>query len=132
MVYFEQPYAIIEIEPEKNLLVITWHGFANSEEYRTARNKSLELSQEHGIKNWLSNMKEMKAIRQADQEWTVNEWLPQLLTLNLERWAIVISNDMFNQMAISNMMSKMRPKLNFAVEYFHDLNSARNWVKTTS
>lgn len=129
MVYYDQPYVTIEIEPDKDLLVITWLGFAGSQEYRETRTRAIELSQEHGVKRWLSNMKNMKAIRQAEQEWTIDEWLPMFLKLKLERWAILVSDDMFNQMAVSSMMSKIRPYLNYPVEYFHDLNSARKWVQ---
>ncbi|HSI91141.1 MAG TPA: STAS/SEC14 domain-containing protein [Adhaeribacter sp.] len=129
MVYFEQPYAKIEIEQERNLLVLTWHGFANSEEFREVRSKAIELSRTHQVEKWLSNMKEMKAIRQADQDWSVNDWLPLFQSLHLKKWAIVIADDMFNQMAMSSMMSKIRPKLDFPVEYFQDLTSARSWLE---
>ncbi|KAA9340661.1 hypothetical protein [Adhaeribacter soli] len=128
MIYFDKPFATIELEQENNLLVLTWHGFANSEEFQEARTKAVQLSRLHGIKRWVSNMKEMKAIRQADQEWSVNTWLPEFLTLNIEKWAIVVSDDMFNQMAMSSMMSKMRPRLPYPVEYFQDVNAARNWA----
>ena len=74
-------------------------------------------------------MKDMKAIRQADQDWAVTEWLPEFLTLDIQKWAVVISDDMFNQMAMSNMMGKIRPRLKYPVEYFQDINTAKNWVE---
>ena len=129
MIHFQQPYASIEIEQDKSLLILTWHGFANSEEYREAQNKALSLSRQYNIHCWISNMKDMKAIRQADQDWSVNEWLPQFLALNIRKWAIIISDDMFNQMAMSSMMGKMRPHLTHPVEYFQDLNTAKNWAE---
>src|SRR5687768_5462677 len=131
MNYFQQPYATIEIEQDKDLLILTWHGFANSEEFREAHNKALSLSRQFNIHRWVSNMKDMKAIRQADQDWAVNEWLPQFLSLNIRKWAIIIADDMFNQMAMSSMMGKMRPHLTNPVEYFQDLNTAKNWVERT-
>ena len=129
MIVFQQPYATIEIEQDKSLLVLTWHGFANSEEFRNARSSAISLSRQYNVHRWVSNMKDMKAIRQADQDWTVNEWLPQFLTLHLKKWAIIISDDMFNQMAMSSMMSKMRVHLTHPVEYFQYLNTAKNWVE---
>ena len=129
MVYFDKSFAKIEIEPAKSLLILTWHGFANSDEYREANSTVVLLSRQFGITKWLSNMKEMKAIRQADQEWSVKEWFPQVLELGIQKWAIVISDDMFNQMAMSSMMGKIRPQLKYPVEYFQDINSARNWAE---
>ena len=129
MIHFQQPYATIEIEQDKGLLILTWHGFANSEEFREARTKAITLSRQYNITRWISNMKDMKAIRQADQDWSVNEWLPQFLTLNIKKWALIIADDMFNQMAMSSMMGKMRTKLTNPVEYFQDLNTAKNWVE---
>ncbi len=129
MILFQQPYATIEIEQDKSLLIVTWHGFANSEEFRKTRNEALTISRQYGIRKWVSNMKDMKAIRQADQDWSVNEWLPQFLPLNIRKWAIVISDDMFNQMAMSSMMGKIRVQLAHPVEYFQDLNTAKNWAE---
>ena len=129
MIHFQQPYATIEIEQDKDLLILTWHGFANSEEFRGTRNKALALARQYNVHHWISNMKDMKAIRQADQDWSVQEWLPQFLNLNIKKWAIIISDDMFNQMAMSSMMGKIRPQLTNPVEYFQDLNTAKNWVE---
>lgn len=129
MLKFDKPFASIEIEPEKSLLVLTWHGFANSEDFREARTAAVQISRQYGLTKWLSNMKDMKAIRQADQEWSVNEWLPLFKSLNLQKWAMVISDDMFNQMAMSSMMSKIRPQLTHPVEYFQDVTAARNWIE---
>ena len=129
MVHFQQSFATIEIEQENSLLIITWHGFANSEEYRETYNKAISLSRQLNVRRWVSNMKDMKAIRQADQDWTVNEWLPQFLNLKIQKFAIVIADDMFNQMAMSSMMGKMRTQLTLPVEYFQDLNTAKNWAE---
>jgi len=129
MILFQKPYATIEIDQAKNLLITTWHGFANSEEFRNARNQAIAFSRQYHVKRWVSNMKDMKAIRQADQDWAVNEWLPEFLTLNIEKWAVVIADDMFNQMAMSSMMGKIRPHLKYPVEYFQDINTARNWAE---
>ena len=129
MIHFQQPYATIEIEQDKDLLILTWHGFANSEEFRGTHNKALALARQFNLHYWISNMKDMKAIRQADQDWSVQEWLPQFLNQNIKKWAIIISDDMFNQMAMSSMMGKIRPKLTYPVEYFQDLNTAKNWVE---
>ena len=126
---FQQPYATIEIEPDKSLLILTWHGFANSDDFREARTVAIQISRQYGLTKWLSNMKDMKAIRQADQEWSVNEWLPLFKSLHIQKWALVISDDMFNQMAMSSMMSKIRPHLTSPVEYFQDINTAKNWAE---
>ena len=128
MIVFDKPFATIEIEQDKNLLILTWHGFANGEGFREARTTAVQLSKKYGINKWLSNMKDMKAIRQADQEWSTNEWLPTFLDLDIKKWAVVISDDMFNQMAMSSMMGKMRTRLTNPVEYFQDLNTAKNWA----
>ncbi|MBK0404005.1 hypothetical protein I5M27_13505 [Adhaeribacter sp. BT258] len=129
MLQFDKPFATIEIEPEKSLLILTWHGFANSDEYREANTVAIQISRQYNLTKWLNNMKEMKAIRQADQEWSVNEWLPLFKSLHIQKWALVIADDMFNQMAMSSMMSKIRPQLTHPVEYFQDLNSARTWIE---
>lgn len=132
MIYFEQPYLTIEIDSEKKLMQLNWIGFATSEDYRTGLETALQLSRTHGVKKWLSNLKDMKAIRQAEQDWTVQSWFPLFNHTHLDKWAIVFADDMFNQMATSSMISKMRPTLLFPVEYFQDINTAKNWLDQNS
>lgn len=121
----------LQLEPDRlhQLLVLHWHGFVPSDAYREGLLEALQISRKAGMTSWVMNMKEMKVIRQADQEWTLQAWFPQFQLLGVNRLAFVVADDIFNQMAVSSMVAALRPKFNAEVEYFQELESARRWVQ---
>jgi hypothetical protein len=124
-----EPYLQLEIDRPHALLVLHWQGFVPSDEYREGLLEALQVSRQAGLQNWIMDMKHMKVIRQMDQEWTLNTWFPQFQLLGVKRLAFVISEDIFNQMAVSSMVAAIRPKFRAEVEYFQELPSAQRWAQ---
>ncbi|WP_125077735.1 STAS/SEC14 domain-containing protein [Rufibacter latericius] len=114
------------------LLVLHWQGFVPSEVYREGLQEALQVTRKGGLQSWVMDMKHMKVIRQADQEWTIATWFPTFQLLGIRRLAFVVSDDIFNQMAVSSMVATLRPKMRTEVEYFQELNSALRWAQESS
>ncbi|MGV3538542.1 MAG: STAS/SEC14 domain-containing protein [Rufibacter sp.] len=124
-----QPFLQLEIDRLHQLLVLHWQGFVPSEEYQSGLTEAIQVSQKAGTFNWIMDMKRMKVIRQADQEWTLQTWFPQFQLLGVGKLAFVVSDDIFNQMAVSSMVAAIRPKFKAEVEYFQELASAVQWAQ---
>ncbi|WP_207432344.1 hypothetical protein [Sabulibacter ruber] len=127
-----EEYLLLESDRLHHLLVLHWYGFVPSEVYREGLLEAVQISRREHMQNWVMNMKSMKVIRQADQEWTMNTWFPQFQLLNIKRLAFVVSDDIFNQMAVSNMIATLRPKFLAEVEYFQELNTALRWAQEST
>ena len=132
-VYMEEPLATYTIDTNdaRGVLMLHWQGFVSSEVYHEGMLEALKKSRQAGLLYWVLDTKDMKVIRQADQEWTVSTWFPQFQLLGVRKFAIVVSDDIFNQMAISSMIAKIRPHIQATVEYFQTLREAQNWVQDT-
>ncbi|QHL89075.1 hypothetical protein GU926_17225 [Nibribacter ruber] len=127
----EEPLATYTIDTNgaRRVLTLHWHGFVSSEVYREGMLEALKTSRQGAYICWIMDTKDMKVIRQMDQEWTVATWFPQFQLLGVQKFAIVVSDDIFNQMAISSMIAKIRPHIQATVEYFQTLQEAVNWVQ---
>ncbi|WP_205499659.1 hypothetical protein [Rufibacter psychrotolerans] len=126
--------AYLQLDPDRlhHLLVLHWQDFVPSEVYREGLLEAMQVSKREQMQTWVMDMKHMKVIRLADQEWTLATWFPQFQLLNVKRLAIVVSEDIFNQMAVSSMMATLRPKLTAEVEYFQELSSALRWARESA
>jgi hypothetical protein len=128
MKIFERPYITINYFEEESLVYTEWHGFANSEEYREVLNTYTEIAITYNVTKWIGNTKNAKAIRPKDQEWTVNEWVFDFAKSNVKRMAVIVSDDIFNKMAIENIIAKGNKIVKFDTKYFNNFAEAKKWV----
>jgi hypothetical protein len=129
MVYFKNDNITITYEEDLRLVRTKWQGFANSEEYRQVLNTYLQLVNEKEVTRWIGDNTDAKAIRPADQEWTVKEWAPKFSDQGkVKRMAVIVSKDIFNKMAIDNILMKGGDIVGFDTHYFDNEAAALAWV----
>lgn len=128
-IYFEKSYLTLYFDEQKKLAIAEWRGKLNSTEYREAFMKCLEMMYEKGIENWLGDNRKMKAISEQDQEWTFQVAAPLLLKSGLRKMATLVSEDIFNQMAVTTMFDRAAPMMTFENQYFKDFEQALEWLK---
>lgn len=127
-IIFDKHYLTIFADEEEKEIHLRWKAFANSDELRESLNFALEYVKVHHIKRWLGNLRNMSVIKEADRSWINNEWFPQLANTGLNKMAIIISLDYFNQSAVNRIMDKAEPIIPFETEYFNDMEKAREWL----
>lgn len=127
--YFKNKIVTIEYDEEKQLVKTKWNGFANSEEYREVLGVYLQLVLEKNVTRWIGNNTDAKAIRPQDQEWTAREWAPIFSKEgNVRKMAVVVAADIFNKMAVENIVTRSNDIIKFATRFFPDEQSAYEWV----
>ena len=127
-VIFEKQFLTISADEEKKLINLRWINFANSEEFREGLSFALDYVKKNKIKRWLANLRDMSIIKEADRNWTNNEWFPKLAKTNLKRMAIIVSHDYLNQSAVTRIMNKAEEVIGFETEYFNDIDRAKEWL----
>lgn len=127
-ILFDKEFLLITHETENRLIHLRWKRFATSEEFREGLNAGLKFVIELKIERWLANLKNMSVIKDADRNWTNQEWFPELYKTNLKKMAIVHSQDVFNKLAVSKIMSEARAERFFTVAYFSNANEAHHWL----
>ncbi|HKR06423.1 MAG TPA: STAS/SEC14 domain-containing protein [Bacteroidia bacterium] len=127
-VIFEKPFLKIVADDDKELIHLRWINFAQSDEFREGLNFALDYVRKNKIKRWLANLRDMSIIKEADRDWTNNEWFPEVAKTDLKRMAILVSLDFLNQSAVTRIMNKAEQVIRFETEYFNDIDRAREWL----
>jgi hypothetical protein len=129
-IYFQREYVMLFYEQEKSLAGAVWTGFMSSDEFREAITKCLALIHECEIRLWLADNRGLKAIRQADQQWMVEEAVPQLVASSLTKMASLVPDDIFGQMALNNLYSRVGDQLHFENATCKNTQDALLWLLT--
>lgn len=105
---FNKDFLLITYEKENDLIHLRWKRFAKTEEFREGLNTALKYVIDLKIERWLANLKYMGVIKDADRNWTNQEWFPQQYKTNLKKMAIIHSNNVFNNLAVKKSCRKPR------------------------
>jgi hypothetical protein len=129
MIIYQKDFITIYHDANRKMLHLEWHTFATSEGFREALLTAVEYAVVKKVECWIANTKNMKAIRQQDQQWTIDTFFPLFLRTGPQKLATVISDDIFNQMAVSNIIAKTTfPTNNFEHQYFSTYQAALDWI----
>ena len=104
-------------------------GFLSSEEFREATIMSVRMMDKFKPLRWLADNRRMRAIRQADQEWFAAYTLPRLQAGSIRRSATVVSEDIFNKMAVEQFLKRADHLGDIVMKEFDNIEEALAWVK---
>ncbi|HEX8424797.1 hypothetical protein [Hymenobacter sp.] len=115
------------------VLRVEWIGghdmssLRNTAQYLMASLRSLE------VRHLLIDMDSVPDLSVEDQVWLGDYWMPELVALGLERFALVIgSNQIHNQLAVDALHNLVQPAIRFDMQYFTDSVSALDWLTHSS
>ena len=126
--YYETEVIRVSYDEERKLGVSEWKGFVSSDELRATALRMLEFVNEYGITRWLSDRRKMRAIRQRDQQWTIDVFIPKVMESSLRRMASVVSEDIFNKMAIEQMLKRSGGLGSIVLRDFNNMPEALEWL----
>lgn len=121
----------VEYDPSVHLLVFTLIGFLPSTELRASYEEALSAANRRGVRRWLSDFGQMRAVRQADQDWLVQDFTPRLTTgigATLRRSAIVQSADAMNQLFTESVITRTQPTRSWETRHFDSRTEALVWL----
>ncbi|ALI99132.1 STAS/SEC14 domain-containing protein [Rufibacter tibetensis] len=126
--YYASAGLTLDYDQGQKTAYAVWNGFLNSQEFKEATLKCLQLMEEEGVVRWLADNRKMKAIRQADQHWFVENIMPRMLQSTLRRMATLVSEDMFNKMAVDQIMQRIEQPDHLVLRDFNDEAQALAWL----
>ncbi|HMZ50013.1 MAG TPA: hypothetical protein PLP28_13610, partial [Flavobacteriales bacterium] len=118
----------IELDLEHGKVTSTWSHSIRSEEYRLALWHIHDLVRDHHLVLWLSDTRAMGAILHADEKWSIEVFMPEVIKLGLRRVAVVRSEDYFAHTATARMVDATAVVAPFKVELFADAGDAEDWL----
>jgi hypothetical protein len=116
-------------DEEIEAVIMNWHGYATSEEFREGTEFMVKLLEESKSRKVLANVKEMILIAKEDQDWLDKAFLPKIVELGLQATAVIMPTNYFNKIAVESISYKIAQQ-KIVVNYFEDLQKAKDWLQS--
>lgn len=124
----------IEYDAANQLLAFTLIGFLPSADLRAAYEEALRATRRYEVRRWLNDFGLMRAVRQADQDWLVQDFTPRLLIsigATLRHSAMVVSADAMNQLFATDVVERTEATRNWEIRFFSTRTEALAWLLAT-
>ena len=129
MIQFQNEFVVVELVNNATAIALTWKGFVPSAKYREALEKSLEIAKKHKIRNWISDLRQMKVLSGKDQEWAGTVWLSNAVASGFYRkQAVIMSEDVFGQASAKNILTTVQNQ-QIEIQSFVRMEDAKKWLQ---
>lgn len=111
-----------------NSVVMEWHGYATSRQFKEGTELMLNTLIKHGASKVLADIRDMTLIGMEDQQWINEVFLPRATKFGFKAIAIIKPRNYFNKIAVETISYKVdREKL--TINFFDNIEDAREWLK---
>lgn len=117
----------VSVDLDVPCVVMHWHGYATTADFREAAHRVGDLLREHRIDRLLVDTTDLPIIASEDQDWLNREWLPQQIAHGLRAAALVSSRFYFARVSVENVNRRLRPD-ELTIELFTNAETAREWL----
>ena len=109
-------------------LELQWLDFVPSADFRASLEELMRLARLHGAKALVADNRLLRALRQADLQWSGELVFRGLSELGGRRFAAVESLDAMNRMGISALIASVIPDTRLTSQFFTTVEQARVWA----
>lgn len=125
---FKNDAVTITYDDELQLGRATGYGFLSSKEFREVVEACLAVIEEYKPLRWIGDNRKLRAIRQADQEWFATHVFPRLAVSSIRRNATIVSEDVFNKMAVEEILKRADNLGDMVLKDFDNVEDAIAWL----
>ena len=91
-------------------IVMAWHGYATSAQFRAANDRVLACIREYRATRLLGDLRAFVLIGADDQRWLNDHWIPEAIASGLRRVALTQPTYYFNRVAVETVGRKVDPR----------------------
>lgn len=132
MEIYQNEHVTLTVACHIHLIGQTWVGVPSSESYRAGSLAALYLAEQHQLKRWLIDQRQLRMFRPKDLQWFIEEWLPLAVARLTDNVAVAIVLTDLNQFSKlgSDLVLRAALGLNPQLQsrYFTDMAEARTWL----
>ena len=126
--YSTQYLNILLHEATHNTIELEWLNCVPSADFRSSMQELMRLARQHQAKALIADNRLLRALRQADLEWSGDLVFKGFSALGAERFAVVESLDAMNRMGINALVAKVIPNTRLTSQAFLSIEEARAWA----
>ncbi len=129
-VYFSRyGVAVVTWDPTLQAVYTEAQSWADPSELAAVLEAGLQALTEHGGSRWLADGRNMKVLKQSDQDWIVQEFYPRAVAAGLKRIALVILRSGLAMATVEQLAHRL-PAAQVEVAFFPTLDEARSWLNS--
>ncbi len=102
-----------------------WIGFVTIEELKAACNALLTLFAQQPTPCLLNDNSQLEGSWDEANEWIATDWMPRAIGAGLQRFAHVVSPDIFGAMSAEDLVSRAA---GFEMRIFESRQAAQTWL----
>ena len=126
---YNSPYLHILLHRTTHLtLELQWLDFVPSADFRASILELMRLARQHQAKALIADNLLLRALRQADLQWSGEQVFKGFSDLGGRRFAAVESLDAMNRMGVSALVATVIPDTQLTSRFFATIEEARAWA----
>jgi hypothetical protein len=133
MICYKDEKATIAYLEAEQAIACSWEGDVPSAQFQQVMQLKLQHLQAFSAKNWMMDIRHMKAIAFDDQQWLWDGgWIQSFLRLPIRKVAIIQSYDVYNAMVIEVFLRYVSEHGACEVQLFADFEASLAWIRDFS
>lgn len=126
---YSTPYLHIYLHQTTHpTLELHWLDFVPSADFRPAMEELMRLVRQYRAQALIADNRLLRALRQADLQWSGDLVFRGLSELGGRRFAAVESLDAMNRMGITALVASIIPETQLTSQFFATIEQARSWA----
>lgn len=117
----------IEYQETDRWIYSRWLGDVTVEDVKQGAEKILDQVKQHSCPNVLNDNRELVGSWDEATPWVQQDWMPRAIAAGLQKFAHIISPDIFAAMSAEEMNAKIA---GFEMRIFEDETEAKAWLKS--
>ena len=119
----------IDWDEEFDILYLEWKYYPGSKKYRESLALALKMAHQKKVRFWIANIPEPKLVLPEDFTWLHEVWFPELVSLPIEKVALILPVDMIQEMTGEYLNKVEASVLPFEIDLFDQTEKAYTWIK---
>jgi hypothetical protein len=124
-----ESFLIIDWDEEYDILYLEWKYYPGSEQYQESLNLALNLARSKNVVYWIAHITQSRHATPEDFTWVSEVWFPELISTPIKKFAIILPQNVFQEMVGVYLNRLNVTVLPFEIEFFDQPEQAYNWVR---
>ena len=124
---YDQKHCKIYYHPDIQAVHLEWNGFSTPTQFKEACGRALELIVAKKSSKVIADNRKSSVVSQENQDYLTNVWFPAAFEKGYRSSAIVVAENVLNQMSVKNIVQKM-DQGKFEVQHCQSVDEARDWL----